>query len=170
MYDAQKKPREVRILSEEGIDAMHNVYDKSLCTLKPQSDIFNVTGLSRLAGYGLGWARINLGGRYWNYPWNPGLNPNLKVDWESLAKSGIKRNQIIRRNGMDTGGGLEVEGHSGDTPGFHSGMYRISDDMAVIYFINIDTSGEDCDESRIQPKRFMHYTSVMDGEAPIKGL
>ena len=168
VYDAQNKPQEVRILSEDGVEAMHNIEDNRLYTLKPKADAFNATGLSRLTGYGMGWARINLGGRYWNYPWNPGLNKSLKVDWEALAKSGIKRKPVIRTGGVDTGGGLEAEGHSGETAGFHSGMYRISDDLAVIYIINVDTTGEVHDESRIQPKRFTHYTSVMDGEAELK--
>jgi CubicO group peptidase (beta-lactamase class C family) len=170
VYDSPNRPREVRILSDESIKAMHRVDDKRLSPIKPAADAFNITGLTRLTGYGLGWTHGNLGGRYWNYFWNPGLDPRLGVDWEALAKSGIQRKAIKRINGVDTGGGLEIEGHTGDTYGYHSGMYRISDDLAIIYIVNVDTTGEDSDESRIQPKRFQHLISVMDGEPAIKGF
>ena len=170
LYDEQKNPREIRILSEEGIEAMHNVEDERLCPVKPPNDPLYTTGLNRLTGYGLGWARGNLGGRYWNYPWNPDLDPEKGVNWHELAKHGINRNPIRQMNGMDTGGGLDIEGHSGDTYGYHSGMYRISDDLAIIYFINVDLSGEDRDESRMQPGRFKHYTNIANGAQELKGF
>jgi CubicO group peptidase (beta-lactamase class C family) len=170
VYEAPHKPLEVSILSEESVNAMHRVDDERLSQIKPAADAFNLTGLTRLNGYGLGWTRGNLGGRYWNYLWNPMLDPRLGVDWGALAKRGIHRKPINRINGLDIGGGLEIEGHTGDTYGYHSGMYRISDDLAIIYIVNVDTTGEDRDESRIQPKRFFHYTSIMDGEAELKGF
>jgi CubicO group peptidase (beta-lactamase class C family) len=159
-YDNHGKPIPVKILSSESVRLMHDFGNSSLCPVARSSDPPARTGLFNITEYGLGWMRVNLGGRYWNYPWNPATHPSKEIDWQLLEKSGIIRNGTCT-NSND--GGLNIEGHGGDLPGYHSGMFRVADDLAIVYLMNENFSEENHDESRMQPERFRHYTSRCDG-------
>lgn len=168
IYDKKHRPVQVPILSAKSIKAMHNFDDPRLCKVTDSSKFDREVGLSRLTGYGLGWMRVNWGGRYWNYPWNPGIDPTRGVDWEELGKAGIKRKRIKHSGGRYEGLGLDVEGNAGDLPGYHAEMYQVSDDLAIICLTNEDFSEETRDESRMQPKRFKHYKTAYDGASEFK--
>jgi len=165
IYGKDHKPKDVRILSDKSVQIMHDFDDADLCKVENSYD----TGLAKLTGYALGWMRLNWGGRYWNYPWNPGIDPDKGVDWQKLETAGISRAEMLRINGEDKGGGLDVEGNGGDLPGFHSGMYRVSDNLAIIYLVTENYSEEKRDESRMQPDRFAYNTTQYTGGDEIKG-
>jgi len=170
IYDKKHKPAEIFILSQKSIRAMHNVDDSGLCGVTDPSKSNSELGISRFTGYGLGWMRVNWGGRYWNYPWNPGMNPQEGVDWEELRKAGVKRRRAGQVSGANMCKGLDVEGNAGDLPGYHAEMYRVSENLAIIYLMNEDFSEETRDESRMQPKRFKHYTTDRDGGKTLKDV
>lgn len=158
-FDAQHQPLTVRILKPESIAAMHAFDDPRLTSIdwsNPTDD----PGLFKINGYGLGWMRVNWGGRYWNGPWNPDRAPQGGVDWAALNQHGI--------HPRPEGGGLDVEGHMGDVPGYHACMFRVSDDLAIIYLTNERFSEETRDESRMQPQRFKHVHTIRDNAAPLK--
>ncbi|MEA3223137.1 MAG: serine hydrolase domain-containing protein [Thermodesulfobacteriota bacterium] len=170
LYDKKHKPAEISILSQKSIRAMHNVDDSGLCEITDLSKSDSDLGLSRLTGYGLGWMRVNWGGRYWNYPWNPGMNPQKGVDWKGLRKAGVKRRKVGQVSDVNMCNGLDVEGNAGDLPGYHAEMYQVSDDLAIICLTNEDFSEETRDESRMQPRRFKHYTTDRDEGKTLKDV
>jgi len=168
-----KSPREVRILSEKSIAAMHNLDDPRLAKVETgnQKGPDTLSGLYSITAYGLGWMRVNWGGRYWNGPWNPDLAPPKGVRWDILGRAGIKR-QTTNDNRLSdaVNGGLNVEGHGGDLPGYHTGMFKVSDRLAIIYLMNENFSSEHHDESRMQPFKFKHFRSRDDSSPNIEGL
>ncbi|MCD6569375.1 MAG: beta-lactamase family protein [Deltaproteobacteria bacterium] len=165
IYDKKRRPVQVPILSSRSIRAMHNFDDSKV--IEP-SKLDSEPGLSRVIGYGLGWMRANWGGRYWNYPWNPDRYPRRGVNWAELRPYGIIPEPITKVNGVDVGGGLNVEGHGGDLPGYHAEMYRVSENLAIICLMSENFSEERRDESRMQPKRFKHYKTAYDGASELK--
>ncbi len=163
MLDENSNPIEIRILSPEGIADMHN-FDNPI--LGPVPNIYSkmgVTGLFKTVGYGLGWNRTRMGGRFWNYPWNPLVDPEKGVDWDKLGEKGIERYVLREENGLDVDWGFDLEGHGGDMPGYSCSMYKFTDSLAFIYLMNENYSEEDRDEHLIQPDKFMLYTTVYDG-------
>lgn len=165
ILDENSRPVEVNLLSAESITAMNTFDDPRLGPIPPPIKPAAITGLIKMKAYGLGWYRTNLGGRYWNYPWNPAVDPDMGVNWEELALGGIMRNEIYQENGENKGGGLDVEGHGGDMPGYHAGMFRITDRLAMIYLLNGNWyySEEYREEHLMQPTKFMLYTTIHDG-------
>ncbi len=166
MRDETGEPIEIRILSPASITEMHQFHDAEFNPVPREITAFR---LDLKVGYGFGWLCVNLGGRYWNYPWNPILDPETGVDWDELALKGIIRNDMWNDGNQDQGGGLDIQGHGGDMPGYHSAMYKISDRLAFIYLLNDGCaySQEGRDEHLMQPERFMLYTSPYDGAADI---
>lgn len=165
LLDEDSLPLEVNILSSESIAAINRFDDPRLGTFIFSENPAAVTGLFKRVGYGLGWYPANLGGRFWNYPWNPVVDHEMGVDWEELGKKGIMRNEIYQEDGKYKGGGLNIVGHGGDMPGYHSGMFRISDSLAIIYLLNENYffSKECRDEHLMHPEKFMLYTTAHDG-------
>lgn len=164
------RPQTIRILSAESVNAMHAVHDPRLVPTTLACGTSDDAELAKMTGYGLGWMSANLGGRYWNYPWNPDLNSQYRVDWQLLRHAGIVPQPMHRSKGRDEGGGLNVEGNAGDLPGYHAGMYRVADNLAIIYFMNENLADEMHDESMIQPQKFKRYTSAHDGGPEFKTL
>lgn len=174
VFGEDRKPVRIRILSKNSVESMHNFNDPRLCDVGNACGSLgtgDTTGLFKIAGYGMGWMRINWGGRYWNDLWNPDstIHPKRRVDWAKLHPHGIVPEAVRQLNGVDMGGGLNVEGHGGDLPGYHSGMFRVSDNLAILYLMNESFSEEDRDESRIQPEKFKFYTSRSNGSPILKG-
>jgi CubicO group peptidase (beta-lactamase class C family) len=168
VVDKDGRPATVRILSPESVREMKFVDDPRLCSVSVNQFRKDNTGLASLIGYGLGWMNSERGGRYWNGPWFSKASGNLKVNWDPLLKAGLKRNERTLSNGDVSCGGLEVSGNEGDLPGYRSAMLRLSDDLAIIYFMNEFYSDEIRDESRIQPRRFRHYSSACDGAPELR--
>jgi CubicO group peptidase (beta-lactamase class C family) len=168
IFDKNGRPAAVRILSPESVKEMKSVDDPRLCSVSVNQFRKDNTGLASLIGYGLGWMSSERGGRYWNDPWFSKTIGNLKVNWEPLLKAGLKRNGKTLSKSYVSCGGLEVSGNEGDLPGYRSAILRLSDDLAVIYFINEFYSDEIRDESRIQPRRFRYYNSACDGAPELR--
>ena len=147
----------VRILAPQSVSAMHTL---EIETYPPADED---PGLVVVCGYGLGWARLLMGGRYWNSPWGGGREALLGVDWGLLEGSGIRKGGFLGREG------LVVEGHNGALPGYASGMFRVSENLALVYLMNENFSEEDRDESRMQPLRFRHYQSAADDGPALRG-
>ncbi len=168
IIDKNGNPVAVRILSPESVKEMKFVDDPRLCSINVNQFKKDNTGLGSLTGYGLGWMSSERGGRYWNYPWFSKASETLLVNWEPLLKAGLKKkDRILSNNGVSCGG-LEVSGNEGDLPGYRSAMLKLSDDLAIIYFMNEFYSDEIRDESRIQPRRFRYYNSACDGAPELR--
>ncbi|MGE5415775.1 MAG: serine hydrolase domain-containing protein [Acidobacteriota bacterium] len=182
--------KSVPILTRQSVAMMksYNVVggpEEDRISINEYPNYMSASGLCRITNYGLGWQRVNWGGRYWSNMqadsegpkysvWNNNMDKN--VNWTALEDKGVKRTIT---NPWGNVGGLYVDGHYGDQPGWHCGMYRInigedqneSNDVAMIYMMNESAGSEFRDQSNMRGStsvQFNSSTAKFSGEYDLK--
>ncbi len=124
--------------------------------------------------YGMGWYKMNYGGRYWTSVWNPDRtnteDPDNRVNWGDKIHpaKGSLRYAGFEPADLSKGKGLTVYGHDGGTGGavammLHVPNRNLDNDVALIFFRNELFGQENRDESQIQPDKFKHYKTHYEG-------
>ncbi len=150
------------------IGMVHMLSDSSI---KEMMTLFN-TDMNM--EYGMGWYKMNYGGRYWTSVWNPNRanaeDPDNRVNWgdKTNPAKGSLRYAGFEPVDLSKGKGITVYGHDGGTGGAVAMMLHIpnrnpDNDVVVIFFRNELFGQENRDESQIQPDKFKHYKTYYKG-------